>query len=248
MKPYRVLSLWLPILILAVSAGVDRGRCDETAPQDPAGEPIPEHDFRGDHDATSRHHFQDLEHWLQVFEDPERDKWQQPDRVVRELGIGNGDVVADVGAGTGYFSLHLASAVAPAGHVFAVDIEPGMVGYIAERSERETIGNLTPVLALPHDPMLPPGGVDLVFICDTFHHFDDRVGYLKRLKQDLSPGGRIAVIDFLKKELPIGPPPAHKLPRDHVVAEFLEAGYTLVEEKAFLPYQYFLIFRPADSD
>lgn len=251
MKQFR--SLWLlfsvPLLLIPAATGWTRPPDETTAEAPgPAEEPARESGFRDDHDATSRHHFRDLEHWLEVFEDPERDDWQQPGRVVKELGIGNGDVVADLGAGTGYFSLHLARAVAPAGHVFAVDIEPGMVGYIGKRSDRELIGNLTPVLALPNDPMLPPGGVDLAFICDTFHHIDDRVEYLIRLQQDLSPTGRIAVIDFLKKELPIGPLVALKLPRDHVVAEFLEAGYILVEEKDFLPYQYFLIFRPAERD
>jgi ubiquinone/menaquinone biosynthesis C-methylase UbiE len=118
-----------------------------------------------------------------------------------------------------------------------------MVGHIAERSVRDSIANLTPVLARPEDPMLPPGRVDLVFICNTFHHIDDRVEYLKRLRGDLTAGGRVAVIDFRKKEIPVGPPADHKLTRDHVIAEFLEAGYDLAEEKTFLPYQYFLIFR-----
>jgi len=84
--------------------------------------------------------------------------------------------------------------------------------------------------------------VDVVLIVDTFHHLDDRVNYLRRLKPFLKPAGRIAIVDFKKEPLPVGPPPEHKLAREQVVEEFAAAGYRLAAEPAVLPYQYFLIF------
>ena len=90
---------------------------------------------------------------------------------------------------------------------------------------------------------LPPGSTDLVFICDTWHHIGERVAYLSRLRPALRPGARIAIVDFEKKELPVGPPPEEKLARDEVLREFTAAGFQLAEEQTFLPYQYFLIFR-----
>ena len=204
-------------------------------------EPVEEEEF--DHSATSHRKFKDIDHWVRIFEDPKRQEWQMPEKVVKALGLGDGSRVADLGAGTGYFTVHLARAVAPSGFVLAVDVELDMIEYLAQRVQKDALGNVTPVFALADHPMLPPGRLDLIFVCDTFHHIDDRVKYLKRLRSALAPGGRIAVVDFLMKDIPVGPPPDHKLPRVHVISEFLEAGYQLAEEKTFLPYQYFLLFR-----
>jgi ubiquinone/menaquinone biosynthesis C-methylase UbiE len=86
--------------------------------------------------------------------------------------------------------------------------------------------------------------VDLVLIVDTFHHINDRMGYFARMKRALAPGGRVAVIDFHKRPLPVGPPPAHKLAREFVLDEMKRGGWRLLDEPAFLPHQYFLIFAP----
>jgi ubiquinone/menaquinone biosynthesis C-methylase UbiE len=196
------------------------------------------------HEATVHHDFADVAHWAAVFDDPARDAWQKPEALVAALGVRPGMVVADLGAGTGYFERRLSAAVGPEGTVFAVDVEPGMVAHLRARAEREGTDNVVPVLASATNPRLPAGAVDLIVIVDTFHHLDDRLRYLGRLKRALRPGGRVAIVDWRKRPEPVGPPPAHKLPRRQVVAEMEAAGYALIEEPDVLPYQYFLIFAP----
>ncbi len=195
-------------------------------------------------DATARHPFDEIDKWVARFDDPTRDEWQKPDEVVAALKLSPGMTVADLGAGTGYFNRRLSEAVGPEGKVLAVDIEPAMVKHMQERAEQEKTPNVTPILARPADPKLPMGGVDLVLIVDTYHHFDDRLQYFQRLKRAMKPGGRLAIIDFHKRELPVGPDPDHKLEREQVVAEMEAAGWRLEREPDFLPYQYFLIFEP----
>src|SRR5262249_60402462 len=101
-----------------------------------------------------------------------------------------------------------------------------------------------PVLASANNPRLPAGGVDLVLIVDTYHHIDDRIAYFRNLKRALRRDGRIAVVDWQKRALPVGPEMEHKLAREQVIDEMKEAGYRLTDEPRFLPYQYFLIFSP----
>jgi ubiquinone/menaquinone biosynthesis C-methylase UbiE len=96
------------------------------------------------------------------------------------------------------------------------------------------------------DPELAAHSADVVFLCDTLHHVDDRVAYFRKLSSALKPGGRVIVIDFEKKPLPVGPPPEHKLSREDVIAEFHTAGYRLVRDHDFLPYQYFPEFEPGN--
>jgi len=200
----------------------------------------------GLHDATARHSFADVEHWRSVFDDPARDAWQKPAALMRALDLRPGTCVADVGAGTGYFSRYLSAAVGPGGTVLAVEPEPNLVVHLRERAEREGTDNVVPVLASLDNPRLPVGGVDLLLLVDTMHHLDDRIAYFRRARRFLRPGGRIAVVDWREGELPVGPPPAHRLAREQVIDELRAAGYALVAEpKDLLPYQYVLIFRPA---
>jgi ubiquinone/menaquinone biosynthesis C-methylase UbiE len=195
--------------------------------------------------ATVHHPFTDPEQWAKVFDDPGRDEWQKPAEVVKALGVVPGMIAADLGAGTGYFMAALSKATGPGGVVLEVDTEPEMVGYLAKRARKETLLNVVPVLALEDEPFLPKGRVDRVLIVDTYHHIDDRRAYFSRMRQALAPGGRVAVVDFQKRPLPVGPPPEHKLEREVVVDEMQQAGFALASEPTFLPYQYFLIFAPS---
>ena len=198
----------------------------------------------GPHDATAHQSFADLPHWTSVFDDPARDAWQKPDELVRALELEPGMVVADLGAGTGYMSRRLSAAVGRDGTVFAVDPEPNMVSRLRERAEQEGSDNLVPVLASLANPRLPARSCDLVLVLDTFHHIDDRVTYFRALRRVLRPGGRVAIVDWKKEPLPVGPPPEHKLPREQVMQEMVAAGYRLVKEPDVLPYQYVLVFAP----
>lgn len=193
-------------------------------------------------EATSHRKFDQVEQWTKVFDDPARDAWQRPAAVVEALQIAPGTVVADIGAGTGYFSPHLSGAVGPMGTVLAVETEPNMVAHLRLRAERENSANIVPILASFDNPRLPPGRVDLVLFVDTLHHIDARLAYLRRLQGALTPTGRVAVIDWLKRDIPVGPKRDHKLPRRQVIAEMEAAGYRLLDEPDLLPYQYFLVF------
>lgn len=199
---------------------------------------------RSSDDATSHRRFDDAAYWSTVFDDPNRAAWQKPEQVVAALALRPGQRVADLGAGTGYFSRLLSAAVGPAGTVLAVDPEPNLVAHLRERAEREGTANVVPVLASRDDPRLPAGFVDVVLIVDTYHHLDRRRSYMRDLKRALRPSGRVAVVDWQKRPLPEGPEMDHKLAREQVVEEMKAAGYRLVEEPTFLPYQYFLIFGP----
>jgi predicted methyltransferase len=125
---------------------------------------------------------------------------------------------------------------------------PALVGYLRTRAEQEKLANLVPILASPDNPRVPPSSADLVLIVDTFHHIDDRVAYLRRLRGALKPAGRVAVVDWQKRPLPVGPEMAHKIAREQVVDEMERAGYRLSAEPAILPYQYVLVFTPVPDD
>jgi len=196
------------------------------------------------HDATVHHSFDDVSKWVDVFDDPGRDAWQKPDAVLKEIGVKPGMTVADLGAGTGYFSVHLAKAVGDKGRVYAIDVEPKLVEHIKHRAQKAQLPQIVPVLAPTDDPKLPAHGVDCVLIVDTWHHIDDRLTYLPKLAAGLKPGGRVAVVDFKKGDFPVGPPDAHKLTADEVAAEFSAAGWKLAARWDELPYQYVLVFTP----
>lgn len=236
LKPHRRAHLLSKILIcLALASAVPaRSAVGEQAAA-----------FRNAFRATSHRSFEDVEQWRKVFDDASRDKWQRPADVVAALEVAAGFVVVDLGAGTGYFTRYLSRAVGPDGGVVAVETEPNMVAELRARAERESLRNVAPVLGSFDNPRVPPGVADLILIVDTFHHIDQRLEYFRALKRVLRPGGRIAIIDWKKEPLPVGPEPEHKLAREQVVYEMTAADYRLEREPDLLPYQYFLIFRPA---
>jgi ubiquinone/menaquinone biosynthesis C-methylase UbiE len=186
---------------------------------------------------------QSASEYVRILEDPSRDTWQRPEEVVAKLGLKPGEAVADIGAGSGYFSVRLARAVGPNGKVYAVDIDSAMLEYIQRRAKEEHLGNIQTVLSDPHDPKLAPASVDLIFVCDTLHHISERDKYYPLLARALKPGGRLVDVDFHKRPLPLGPPVEMKIARPAVIDEVKSAGFHLVKDYEFLPYQYFLIFQ-----
>ena len=188
-----------------------------------------------------QHPFSDAERWTRVFDDPKRDAWQKPQEVIEALALKPNAVAADIGAGTGYFSMRFARAL-PRGKVYAVDLEPDMVKHLAARAKREHLANVVAVQAAMDDARLPEK-VDLARFVDTYHHIDDRRRYFARLKESLKPGGRVAIIDFtLDSET--GPPPRARVSPERVKSELAAAGYKLADEHTFLENQYFLVFMP----
>lgn len=191
---------------------------------------------------SHQHSFADAEKWAGVFDDPARDAWQKPHEVIQALKLPPGAVVADIGAGTGYFAVRLAHMLGK-GRVYAVDSEPGMVKHVAERAKKAKLRNLDAVLARADDPRLP-SPADLVLLVDVYHHIEGREAYFRRLQELLKPGGRIAIIDF-NEASPVGPPKSARIYAPQVKAEMARAGYTLSEEHGFLPNQFFLVFSVA---
>ncbi len=192
-------------------------------------------------EAGHRHRFHDAQQWSGVFDDPKRDAWQKPHEVIQALALQPDAVVADIGAGTGYFAVRLAHRV-PQGRVYAVDAEPDMVQHLKRRAEESKLTNVRVVQASAQDAKLPEKA-DLVLFVDVYHHVEDRVSYFARLRDALKPEGRLAVVDF-RLDAPVGPPRHGRVAPDAVKRELGQAGYVLSAEHDFLPYQYFLVFRP----
>ena len=185
------------------------------------------------------HKFDDPAKYAKSFDDPARDQWQMPTRVIDVLGLTPGMKVADIGAGTGYFSMRLAKT--PGVSVYAVDIEPKMVEYLKKRAGTEHAANVTAVLASASSPNLPEP-VDVILVVDTYHHLPNRPAYFRDLRKSLKPGGRIAIVDF-RKDAPDGPPVHFRFTPQQMQDEMTQAGFQLDASHDFLPRQHFLIFR-----
>lgn len=187
------------------------------------------------------HKFDDPERYAKSFDDPARDAWQMPTRVIEALALRPGQKVADIGAGTGYFSVRLARAAA-APKVFAVDLEPKMVEHLTKRAAAEGLKNITAVQASTTSPNLPEA-VDVVMVIDTYHHIGNRPAYFAALKSKLTPGGRLAIVDFRKGGGGDGPPDHFRFTPEQITGELAEAGYVLDRAHDFLPRQHFLVYR-----
>lgn len=183
----------------------------------------------------------DVAGYIARLENDRREGYLPTRRLVELLDLRPEARVADLGCGPGVVSVELARAV-PRGFVFAVDVEPAQLDRLNARLTREGCNNVVPVLCTVDDARLPPGSVDCIVIVDTYHHFSDRVAYLKRLLPSLAPGGRVANIDFKDGELPEGPPASHKVPRATMESEFRAAGLRLVREEHEFRYHDYLVF------
>jgi len=176
-----------------------------------------------------------------------RDGWQHPERVIEALAIEPGSVVAEIGAGGGYWLPWLSRAVGPAGRVVAVEVVPDKVAALERFVAEHALSNVTVVLGGFEDPKLPDGEIDLAMTSLSYHHIEDRVDYFERLTLDLSAAGRVAHLD----DRPDVPPPiswfqgeGHWTAPDAIVREMSEAGYRTTEAYDFLPTQSFQIFVP----
>jgi ubiquinone/menaquinone biosynthesis C-methylase UbiE len=183
-------------------------------------------------------HDSDFHELVARFEDPARAQWQKPGEVIASLGPLDGKTVADIGAGTGYFAFPLAKKAAK---VIAIDIDQRFLDYIEQRKHAEKTSNIETRLTAPDAPGLKPGQADVVLIVDTFHHIENRIEYLKKLKGVLGKAGLLVIIDFKKQKPPPGPPIELRLAPEQVESELKSAGFAVVStDRDLLPYQYII--------
>jgi len=183
-------------------------------------------------------HSMSMEELIERFESPERDAYQQPEKVLEYLGKLKGKKVIDIGAGTGYFSVKLAEKGA---NVIAADVNDDFQKVIQERIEENEISNIE-LRKLPFDsPNLKAEEVDIALIVNTYHHIDNREAYFAEVKKGIKKNGSLVLIDFFKTDVPVGPPVGHKISIDQVTAELKKAGFTEFEVTVdLLPYQYII--------
>jgi arsenite methyltransferase len=176
-----------------------------------------------------------------------RDGWQHPEQVIADLGLKQGDHVAEIGAGNGYWLSWLAAAVGPNGRVYAVEVEEEKVAKLRQKVNDEALDNVVVVFGDFADPKLPDGELDVAMTCLTYHHIEERESYFRNLQIDLAPGGRVAHLD----DRPDAPAPfswfqgkGHWSDPADIEYEMEQAGYRLEDSYDFLPVQSFQIFAP----
>jgi SAM-dependent methyltransferase len=182
---------------------------------------------------------------LALLEGPDRDLWQLPEQIMDALGIAERSVVADIGAGGGWFTIRLARRVGAGGLVFAQDIQPQMLEATMRRVTREGLGNVRRVQGTADDPRLPPGSCDAVLMLDTYHELDSPVAMLRNIAKALKPQGRIGVVDFKRDGLGPGPDLEERVDPEQVLRDAEASGLRLVSRETFLPYQFMLVFSRA---
>jgi ubiquinone/menaquinone biosynthesis C-methylase UbiE len=222
------------ITMLVVSAGIAMASARSGLAQQPGASsqtPAP--------GAHMEHRFDDPERYAKAFDDPARDQWQLPGRVIDALALAPGQAVADIGAGTGYFTVRLARSAAKP-KVYAVDIEKAMVDYVRQRAAKEGLTQVVAVQASPTSANLPEP-VDVILVVDTYHHIPDRPAYFRELRRSMKPGARLAIIDF-RKGAPSGPPDEFRFTPEQITTELKQAGFSLRAQHDFLPRQLFLIY------
>jgi ubiquinone/menaquinone biosynthesis C-methylase UbiE len=191
------------------------------------------------HSANEYMHQESVDELIKRFESPERDAYQQPEKVLEYLGDISGKKIMDIGAGSGYFSVKLAEKGA---QVIAADVSEEFQSALKKRIEQESLSNIS-LRKIPFEsPNLAPNEVDMVLIVNTYHHIEDRPGYFAQVKKGTKESGKLVVIDFFKSETPVGPPVHHKIGIDQVISELKEAGYDTFEVNVdLLPYQYIIM-------
>jgi len=184
------------------------------------------------------------EQWAITLESGRRMESLEIEQVVQEIGLKAGDMVAEIGAGTGIFSVPLARAVRPGGRVLAVEVDEGFLPMIASKAAQANLDNVTPVLGQFEDPRLPRGDMDVAFFHDVLHHIADRGPYLQRVASYLKPGGRIVVVDY-DKNLPGNPhanQPEMLISPDDVDGWMRSAGLRLSRRVEMFEDKFYVIY------
>jgi predicted methyltransferase len=231
-RPYTLLPCLLAILLGPLAAHAELNESPAVGP-----------------DMNAYYHGADYERWRDIFESDGREVYDRRFRILEALDLEPGQRVADVGAGTGLYTMLFADSVGPSGKVYAVDISESFVEAIAARADEAGLGNIVPVLGQQTSTELPPASVDLVFTVDTYHHFEYPRAMLASIREALVPGGTLVIIDFRRE-------PGFsnrwimghvRAGREEVIAEVEQAGFKLIDEPLKLRGNYFVRFRKVDS-
>lgn len=172
----------------------------------------------------------------------EREREEAPEKALKILGIQPGSIVADVGAGSGYFTVKLAALVGPAGRVYANDIQQGMLNIIRRKLERDRLTNVTLVLGTDDDPRLPPASLDLALLVDVYHELLAPQAMLQHLREALKPGGRLVLLEYREEDPNVPIRPEHKMSVAGAKLEVEREGFTLTSVNEDLPWQHILVF------
>jgi ubiquinone/menaquinone biosynthesis C-methylase UbiE len=178
--------------------------------------------------------------WL---ERPEREAEERPDLAVRLLEVKPGDMVADIGAGSGYYTIRLARAVGPDGRVYANDIQPAMLNILTTNVFLAKLSNVVPVLGTQTRPNLPAGRIDLAIMVDVYHEFAEPQAMLQGIKEALAPGGRLALLEYRAEDRNVPILPDHKMTKAQVRREVEHEGFEQVRVIDDLPWQHLIVFR-----
>lgn len=178
--------------------------------------------------------------WL---ERPEREREERPQQTLAALEIEAGQTVADLGAGSGYYSFRVAPLVGARGRVLAIDVEPRMLKIIAERARRDGIENITTILSTPSDPNLEPNSIDLLFMVDVYHELEYPLEVMIKVREALKPGGRVALIEYRAEDPAVMIKPVHKMTQRQIIKELTAAGFRHLKTVRSLPLQHLVLFQ-----
>lgn len=216
--------------LVACSSGTDETQQEHSS----GAEHTAEH--HGHHGQGHHHDFSDVERFAAIFDAPNRDEWQKPTEIVTLMNLATDAIVADLGAGTGYFLPHLSQAVS-SGHVHALDVESAMVAHMEQRIEGAGWTNVSAREISTDDPGLEDGSVDAILIVDTWHHIANRSAYAAKLARALKPTGAVWIVDFTL-DAPQGPPAEMRIAPEQTIRELSQGGLSAELVQETLPYQY----------
>jgi SAM-dependent methyltransferase len=240
--------LLIPILALCA---------EPVKPADPAKPDESHYEFHKEHDPDGIGKFYMGREIAQVMgheaagwlERPEREKEEQPTKLLELLKVQPGDVVADVGAGSGYLSFRLADVVGAKGKVVAEDIQPEMLDIIRKRMKDKKVSNVEPILGTITDPKLPKAGVDLILMVDVYHEFDHPLEMTEAMVKALKPGGRLVFVEYRLEDKDVPIKLVHKMSEKQVVKEMAPHPLRFVKTLDGLPWQHIIIFeKKADKE
>jgi ubiquinone/menaquinone biosynthesis C-methylase UbiE len=259
------LRRWI-LLLLVIPFGCDpTHRTEPAAPAkeperkatEPKSKPAPGYETREDHDPNGIGKFymgreiamvmgHEAAEWL---DRPEREKEERSSKLLESLKLENGMVVADVGAGSGYFTFPMAEKVAPKGKVLAVDIQEEMLDLIRKRAKERKLANVEPIMGTVTDPKLPDGSVDLILLVDVYHEFDHPYEMTVAMTKALKPGGRIVFVEFRMEDEKVPIKLVHKMSEKQVLKEMALHSLKHVKTVDVLPWQHIIIFeKKANND